>query len=98
MIQHEINWPPASHSGDPEPARDAERQMNASGKRKIHAEIVLDCVATYPGLTALEYGERTTLGHIETQRRLSDLARIGEIEKGEASTYQGRRMSTWHPT
>lgn len=92
-----MNLPPATHIADPKTAHAAEERMNASGKRATHANAVLAAVRRSPGLTAAHYGELTGQGHIESQRRLSDLQSQGEVRKGETTTYGLRRMKSWWP-
>ena len=85
-------WPPASGRDDPATSYDAEAEVNRSGKRVTHAEMVLAWVETAPGLTAPEYGAATELGHIEAQRRLSDLRAKGLVRQGDR---QGRYVTWW---
>lgn len=92
-----MNLPPATHNADPSTAHAAEERMNASGKRATHANEVLAAVRASPGLTAAHYGDLTGQGHIESQRRLSDLQSNGEVRKGETTTYGLRRMKSWWP-
>ena len=84
-------WPPASGRDDPATSYDAEAEVNR-GKRRTHAEMVFAWVETAPGLTAPEYGAATELGHIEAQRRLSDLKARGLVRQGDR---QGRYMTWW---
>ena len=92
-----MTHPPATHRGDPPTAYQAEEHMNASGRRELHRERVLRAVETRPGLTAAHYGEITDLGHVATQRRLSDLENWGEVQKGSRVSYRGRGMCSWWP-
>ena len=85
-------WPPASGRDDPATSYDAEAEVNRSGKRVTHAEMVFAWVETAPGLTAPEYGAATELGHIEAQRRLSDLKARGLVRQGDR---QGRYVTWW---
>ncbi len=90
-----MTHPPATHTADPPTAYEAEERMNASGKRELHRERVLRAVEASPGLTAAHYGDITKLGHIATQRRLSDLENWGEVRKGDRVSYNGRGMCSW---
>ena len=90
-----MTFPRATHSGDPSTAHAAEQRMNTSGKRATHAQAVLAAVRASPGLTAAHYGDLTGQGHIESQRRLSDLQAKGEVRKGAPIAYEGRRMASW---
>lgn len=72
--------------------------MTASGRRAGHAEAVLAAVVACPGMTAPEVGDMTGLGHVEAQRRLSDLTRLGRVRHGPPVAVPGRRaMVTWWP-
>jgi len=73
-------------------------EVTASGRRKTQAELCLDVVLTTPGLTAGEIGQRTGLGHVPAQRRLSDLQSAGKVAKGTARQYSGRPQVTWWPS
>ena len=85
-------WPPATGRDDPATSFDAEAAVTGSGKRRTHAEMVLAWVETAPGRTAPEYGAATELGHIEAQRRLSDLRAKGLVRQGDR---QGRYVTWW---
>ena len=74
-----------SHANDTVTAHEAAEWMQKSGKAKIHKAQVLAAVADLQGQTCAEIGEITGLGHIEAQRRVSDLKNDGLIE------YRGRR-------
>ena len=93
-------FPPAVHTGDPETAVEAERTHTSSGKRATHLALVLKAITETPGLTAAEVGERTGLGHVEAQRRLSDLKRMHHVLQGSPRlcTVKGSRMVEWLPT
>ena len=60
-------------------------------------QVVMKAVIDRPGLTAGELGDATGLGHIEAQRRLSDLKNQGLAHQGHARacTVKGSRMVTW---
>ena len=88
-------FPPATHAGDPATAHAAEAAVTASGRRLSHAQLVLTTVERNPGRTAKEYGALTLLGHIEAQRRLSDLKNNGEVVMGAPEVYDGSRCVTW---
>lgn len=93
-----IAWPPATHRDDPATAHAAARAVTRSGQRKRHADLVVACVEDAPGLSAVAVGERTGLGHIEAQRRLSDLQNKGMVRQGQRVSVQGRRdMVSWWP-
>jgi hypothetical protein len=85
-------WPPASGRDDPATSYDAEAAVTGSGKRRTHAEMVLAWVTRHPGLVAPYYGTVTGLGHVEAQRRLSDLKARGLVRQGAR---QGRYMTWW---
>lgn len=69
-----------SHSQDTIPAHEAAEFMQKSGKAAKHKEIVLEFISKNQGATGGEIGEGTGLGHIESQRRISDLKSAGMVE------------------
>ena len=96
MIQTTFN-DVMTHCNDPAPAKEAARQMHKSGAARLHREMVLQAVRDYPGATAPEVGRVTGLGHIEAQRRLSDLKNSGEVLRGDGRIcgVKNKKMSTW---
>ena len=88
---------PVSRNTDPETSREAEDWINASGQRETQAAIVMRLVQYHPGLTAGEIGERTGLGHVPAQRRLSDLKAAGLVVTAAPRRYRDRRQVTWWP-
>ena len=72
-----------SHSRDTVPAHAAAEYMEKSGKATIHRSMVVEAICNSQGSTAAEIGEKTGLGHIEAQRRISDLKNKGLIEYRE---------------
>lgn len=88
---------------DPQTSREAIAELKASGRHVTHTELVLSCVQLWPGSTAAEIGVTTGLGHVASQRRLSELMREGKVRQGDARYSQhavrvsSRRMSTWWP-
>ena len=84
---------------DPQTSGLAADEHDARGSRARHADLVLASVHSLTGLTAGEYGERTGLGHIEAQRRLSDLKNAHLVRAGEPRRcgVKGSRMVTWFP-
>ncbi len=85
---------------DPHTSGLAADEQDASGGRLKHSERVLSAVRDNPGLTAAEVGYLTGLGHIEAQRRLSDLKNAHRVRQGEArkSRVKESRMVTWFST
>ena len=76
---------PIARTTDPWTSHAGAAEVTESGRRLTQAELCLDVVRTYPGLTAGEIGEITGLGHVPAQRRLSDLKADGKIITGAAS-------------
>lgn len=74
-----------SHSMDTVAAHEAAEWMQKSGKAAIHKAKVLSAIADLQGQTCGELGEATGLGHIEAQRRVSDLKNDGLVR------YAGRK-------
>lgn len=90
--------PPArSRDADDDTSHEAAERMNRSGKAGRHCQMVLKAVAGHPHCTAGEIGELSGLGHIEAQRRLSDLYRAGEVAKGpkRRCSVKNTTMVTW---
>ena len=82
---------------DDDTSHEAAERMNVSGKTGKHCRIVLEALEQHPLTTAAELGELCGLGHIETQRRLSDLFNAGLVQKEMARkcAVNGTRMRTW---
>lgn len=89
---------PASHAGDPETSREAERLVTKLGTRARHAAQVLALVKEYPGSTAGELWGRSGLGEYQIRRRLTDLLHAGLVRRGEARACvrKGTKMVTWY--
>ncbi len=89
------------HAQDPQTSREAFARHVAleanKNPNKTNRQKVLNALSQRPGSTAAEIGYRTELGHIEAQRRLSDLKRDGQIimQGSRKCTYKGSTMSTW---
>jgi hypothetical protein len=99
--KHDTLWAVEhTHRGDPAPARDAALRHVGSGRAITHAALALSSVRDYPGRSAAWYGHETGLGHHEAQRRLSDLARRGLVERGEPMVCSIKmvKMSSWWPS
>lgn len=75
-----------SHSRDTVAAHEAAEHMDKSGKAAANKMKVLKAVFKEQGQTGPELGEVTGLGHIEAQRRISDLKNDGLVE------YRGRKQ------
>lgn len=93
---------PASHISDPTTSFEAEAAVNDSGTRQLNIIKVAGYVTENPGKTAPEIGLATGLGHIEAQRRLSDLTGLPSgVLKGlprKCTVKESRcRFTTWWP-
>lgn len=69
-----------SHRNDTAPAHDAAEYMETSGKAGKHKARVIEYISKNQGETGGEIGEHAKLGHIEAQRRISDLKSAGLVE------------------
>lgn len=69
-----------SHSRDTIPAHEAAEYMTRSGKALRHKARIIEFISKNQGMTAAEAGKLTGLGHIEAQRRISDLKNDGLVE------------------
>ena len=88
---------PRARVTDDATSHEAAMQHTRSGRAAAHRAMVLDAVDHFTELTAAELAQITTLGHIETQRRLSDLFRDGLVVKVEVRlcTVNKTNMTTW---
>tara|TARA_R100000656_G_scaffold73358_2_gene54623 strand:- start:158 stop:475 length:318 start_codon:yes stop_codon:yes gene_type:complete len=93
-----MEFPPASHSNDPESSKEGAKKVTRSGKRSAHVKLVLDVVRAFPGSTAGKIGKETKLGHVRAQRRLSDLKNDGVVFISGKEKYKGNNQSKWYPT
>lgn len=93
-----MEFPPISHSNDPEPSKEGAKKVTASGRRSAHVKLVLDAVRAFPGSTAGEIGDGTGLGHVPAQRRLSDLKSKGVVFISGKKKYKNNNQSKWYPT
>ena len=82
---------------DPVTSHEAAAEVVASGRQRTHAAVVLELVRAHPGQTAGKYGELSTYGHHEAQRRLSDLKREGQVVQGKRADWNGHSQVTWWP-
>ena len=84
---------------DPDTSRDAAQAHEASGTASSNRDRVRIALAAYPGRTAPEYGQLTGLGHVEAQRRLSDLKGRRECHTDGVAECKGHRgrLSMWWP-
>ena len=89
--------PPASRHTDPATSHQAEFAITRSGARVTQAQRCHGVVLSTPGLTAGAIGERTGLGHVRAQRRLSDLKSAGRVRTGPARDWRGHGQVTWWP-
>ena len=86
-----------ARSSDVETSHDAAEQHERSGKAGHNRSLVLQAVREHSGMTAAELGQITGLGHIETQRRLSDLKNDNLVAMWPARkcSVNGTNMRTW---
>lgn len=74
-----------SHASDTVSAHEAAEYMEKTGKAARHKARVIEVISLQQGMTAGEIGDASKLGHVEAQRRISDLKNAGLVE------YRGRR-------
>lgn len=95
---------PASHTSDPASSHQAERQHTASGRRAVHAEIVLKLLRRLPQSTAVELWQSASAAvkkelveMQEVRRRLCDLKAKGLARQSgcRACRIKGSTMVTW---
>ena len=74
--------PARARDMDDDTSHEAAEWMNRSGKAARHCDLVLSALRDTPNSTAGEIGQLTELGHVEAQRRLSDLLKARRVVKG----------------
>jgi len=86
-------------SADPGTSHHALREMDKSGKRLSHNEIVRRAVYAHPGLTAVELTKPTGLTEYQVRRRLTDLKNKKTVRPGEEKECSIHKsiMVTWWP-
>jgi CRP-like cAMP-binding protein len=91
--------PARARRNDPSTSHQAAADAELSGRAASHRSDVLDHVRACPGSTYREIARRVNLDPVEVMRRLGDLQRSGEVQKGLAVVCSvcGRRCSTWLP-
>lgn len=89
---------PIAANADPATSHESAERATRSGARRRHAEIVLQLVRHWPGLTAVElHARQSQLERHEVSRRLADLERAGLVHKGppRKCVIAGTSQSTW---
>jgi len=91
-----VTLPRARHTDD-STSHEAAMQHTRSGKAARHRDLVMSAVEANPSSTAGEIGNISGLGHIEAQRRLSDLYRDDLVRKGPSRKclVKKNNMVTW---
>ncbi len=72
-----------SHNNGTISEHEAAEKMQISGKASRHRAIVLEAISNQQGKTGAQIGEITGLGHIEAQRRISDLKNANVVKYGK---------------
>lgn len=93
--------PARARNSDPETSHEAAAKHNRSGNSAKHCIIVLRLVRLSPGLTAVELHASQDVSDLERHeisRRLSDLERAGQVQKGpeRKCEIRGTSMVTWY--
>jgi hypothetical protein len=98
LYSKQIKVEPLARVSDPVTSHEAAERHKL--RANTNARRVFDAVVSFPDSTACELGEITALGHIEAQRRLSDLKRKGIVAQGEVKicNIKNSRMVTWKET
>lgn len=88
---------PAARTTDPESSHEADRHMDASGKRECQQRAVLEAVRANSGLTSKHLAQRTGLDRHMVGRRLPELERDGLVRRGPVvnDPDDGRQGVTW---
>lgn len=96
----DMSAPARAREMDEDTSHEAAKWMNRSGKAVRHYERVLSALHASPNSTAGEVGELTGLGHVEAQRRLSDLLKARCVMKGakRLCSVNQTNMVTWRLT
>lgn len=58
MNQFSLLEPPIARRSDPETSKVAAAELEQSGRRAAHQELLLSLIREQPGLTAMEYADR----------------------------------------
>lgn len=74
-----------SHRNDTVAAHEAAEYMEKSGKAVRHKARIMKALSLQQGMTGAEIGDATGLGHVEAQRRISELVAKELLE------YRGKR-------
>ena len=87
---------------DPISSKEAGDEAVAVGVAKQHRNRILAVMGTEP-LTNCQHAKLSGLGQYQTTRRMTELARLGLVERGPFVTCPilGRKAGTWkiyHPT
>ena len=75
-----------------------EAYINHMPKIKTHKDLILNVLKSYPDITRFSVGRLTRLGHLEAQRRLSDLKNDGKIYESGSRKHGNNRVSTYSLT
>jgi hypothetical protein len=101
LLGYEPPLAPAARLTDPETSHEAAEKVTSGGTRRRDMADILAVVRRAPGLTYREIHAR--LPHIAepatVAKRLSDLERVGEIEKSDKRVCRigGNPCTTWQP-
>jgi predicted HTH transcriptional regulator len=89
---------PVSRINDPASSHEAEVEVNRSGVRRAHQEIILSTVRRHPGRTSKELTEFCNLDRYQIARRLADLEKVDLVAKGRmrVCTMGNRSAVTWY--
>lgn len=86
--QLQIDFPPATHAGDPPSSHYAEDRVTRSGQRQRQAEDVLAAIQRHAlvAMTAAELAEASGLDRYTVSRRLPELERAGHVHSSRPQT------------
>lgn len=90
---------PASRRSDPYTSHVSEIELDVSGKRAAACAFALSMVLATPGLTANEYEHKAGVPDGHLRKRLNDLWKDKQIQKGRVrrSAVTRKLNQTWWP-
>ena len=72
--------------------------INHMPKIKTHKDLILNVLKTFPDITRFSVGRLTGLGHLEAQRRLSELKGENKVYESGSRKHGNNRVSTYSLT
>ena len=92
-----LSYSPVARRSDPASSHQAAAEITRDGSRARQQRVVLETVLRNPDHTAFELTRFCELDRYQIQRRLSEMASTGLVEKGPARvcSITGRQAVVW---